>query len=216
MRTPLNVILDYTDQLRDGEFDPTTEEHRDMLGRIHFQSLELLDMIQGLLDLNRLELQRTAVTIAPVDLAELFADLQRSLPSTWMKPNVTLRWQLAESLIIESDRTKIETILRNLIHNALKYTDHGSVTVRARPDLQRQRVEVSVSDTGAGVPPEEREIIFDMFRQGSSVRGSGVGLGLYIVRRVCELLEGEVWLANSAGPGSEFVISLPLRPRRLS
>jgi signal transduction histidine kinase len=104
-------------------------------------------------------------------------------------------------------------ILRNLIHNALKYTEQGSVTVSARTDRERARVEFDVADTGQGIHADDLEGIFEMFRQGSNggpPRGGGVGLGLYIVKQLTRALDGEIRVDSRPGAGSRFTVSLPV------
>jgi signal transduction histidine kinase len=102
-------------------------------------------------------------------------------------------------------------ILRNLVHNALKYTETGSVTVTVEPNARAQRVVFTVSDTGPGIPQADQTAIFEMFRQSENVpqRGDGVGLGLYIVKRLTEALGGQVALESTEGAGSRFIVSLP-------
>jgi signal transduction histidine kinase len=127
---------------------------------------------------------------------------------------VALRWEAQDTAApMHSDRGKVELILRNLLHNALKYTSHGSVTVRALPDRHRGRVDFSVIDTGVGIAPEDLAGIFDMFRQGTTgpPRGGGVGLGLYIVRRLLGELGGTVEVDSTPGEGTTFRVWVPLR-----
>ncbi|MFN8642111.1 MAG: HAMP domain-containing sensor histidine kinase [Candidatus Binatia bacterium] len=212
LRTPLNIIVGYTDLLLEGAF-PTLAEQHDTLGRIHHQSRQLLDLIQSMLDLNRVEAGGISLVYEDFPIAAALDNLRSGLPDAWCRPGVTLRWETeAAAAAMRSDRGKIELILRNLVHNALKYTSVGSVTVRALADPARGQVDFSVIDTGDGIAPEDLSGIFDMFRQGSNgpPRGGGVGLGLYLVKRLTDALGGTVAVESVPGAGSHFRVSLPL------
>ncbi|MEO8603577.1 MAG: ATP-binding protein, partial [bacterium] len=114
---------------------------------------------------------------------------------------------------IHTDPTKLKDVVRNLVANALKFTLEGSVTVAAR--AEQGGVTVSVSDTGIGIPPEVAPFIYEPFHQGDSPmtrRFGGVGLGLYLVRRLLHLLGGTIAMETTVGRGSKFTISIPDRP----
>jgi signal transduction histidine kinase len=212
LRTPLNIIVGYTDLLLDGAF-PGLDEQRDALGRIHQQSRQLLDLIQSMLDLNRLEAGGISLVCEEFPIVTALDNLRNGVPDSWCRPGVALRWEATDAATaMHSDRGKVEIILRNLVHNALKYTSEGSVIVRARPDPQRGRVDFSVIDTGDGIAAEDLAGIFEMFRQGSNgpPRGGGVGLGLYLVKRLTDALGGTVAVDSRPGTGSQFTVSLPL------
>jgi signal transduction histidine kinase len=212
LRTPLNIIVGYTDLLLEGAF-PAADEQRDALGRIHQQSRQLLDLIQSMLDLNRMEAGGISLVYEEFPVAAAIESLRSGLPDSWCRPGVALRWEGADAAAaMHSDRGKLELILRNLVHNALKYTTHGSVTVRALPDARRGRVDFSVIDTGDGIAPDDLAGIFEMFGQGSSgpPRGGGVGLGLYLVKRLTDALGGTIAVDSRPGTGSKFTVSLPL------
>jgi signal transduction histidine kinase len=116
---------------------------------------------------------------------------------------------------IVTDEVKLRRVLANLLDNAVRYTERGVVTVDARWDPARDRVELRVSDTGPGIPESELERIFEAFRQGRDrpyTSSSGVGLGLYIVRRTIVLLGGEVSVTSQSGEGSTFTVILPRQP----
>ena len=124
-----------------------------------------------------------------------------------------MRWDVREeATVLQSDHGKLEMILRNLIHNALKYTREGSVTIVAQPHLDEGRVVFTVADTGPGIAAADQAMIFEMFRQSRSPprQGRGVGLGLYIVTRLTEALGGTVNVESREGAGARFAISLPI------
>jgi len=213
VRTPLNIIVGYTDLLLESAFSNPQEQH-DALTRIHHNSRQLLDLIQSMLDLNRIESGRVPLTLEEFPVATALDGLRAGLPANWCKPGVALTWEVCDGTArMHTDRAKLEMILRNLIHNALKYTELGSVTVSARTEPERSRVQFSVADTGQGIEPGDLQLIFEMFRQGSNVGpalGGGVGLGLYIAKRLTESLGGNIAVASALGSGSRFTVTLPL------
>ncbi|MEO8603453.1 MAG: HAMP domain-containing sensor histidine kinase [bacterium] len=215
LRTPLNIIVGYTDLLLEGTFE-RREEQVDALGRIHLQSRQLLDLIQSMLDLNRMEAGGIALIVAEFPLASALDSLRAGLPANWGKPSVAVHWETnAGATALRSDRGKLETILRNLIHNALKYTEHGSVTVSAQVDARRGWVDFAVTDTGQGIAAVDLGGIFEMFRQGSTgpPRGGGVGLGLYIAKQLTDALGGEIAVTSHPGAGTRFTVSVPIEVR---
>ena len=133
------------------------------------------------------------------------------------KPTVALVWDAAPQLpCIRTDALKLKVVMKNLLSNALKFTEEGRVTVSACP--RAAGVEIAVADTGIGIAPDVLPIIFEPFRQGESglTRGyGGVGLGLYIVRRLVELLAGTVTVDTEVGRGTTFRVWLPLDPKAL-
>jgi signal transduction histidine kinase len=223
LRSPLNAILGYVEMLveEDGEpGTPTRESRRTVLQRVNVHALQLLEMITATLDVSRLESGRLPITRGAVDLDALVADLRTNIPAYWRKPPVALEWRYDALPRIETDAAKVKTILRNLIHNALKFTEHGRVVVSlgVRPtstddDPTHGVLTVVVTDTGVGIPSDCQALIFEMFRQGDgsdSRRHGGVGLGLYIVRRLVQALGGTIRLDSTEGTGSTFDISLPV------
>jgi signal transduction histidine kinase len=114
--------------------------------------------------------------------------------------------------MMHSDRAKIEMVVRNLIHNALKYTDQGEVSVLIDSEAVPGRVQIVVRDSGTGIAAEDLPTLFEMFRQSSAdlPRGGGVGLGLYIVKRLTAVLGGRVEVQSQRGVGSTFTVDLPL------
>ena len=208
LRTPLNVILGYTDMLADGM---KSEEQRTLLGRVRASSLELLEMIDATLSLNRLAAGTDAARIEPFRLAELWDELRAEFAALPHAPDVVLRWQPVGETVLASDRRRLKMIVKNLVGNARKFTPTGEIVVACEPSGEHG-VAVSVRDTGIGIPPEHVPHIFEMFRQvdSSDARSyGGVGLGLYIVRQFVEQLGGTVAVESVPGRGSTFRVVLP-------
>ncbi len=214
LRTPLNAIIGYSELLRDGDFGPVSDSQRGICLKILDYSRQLLELIQATLDVSRMESGALPVNVGTVDVAALFHELAGQVPASWVKPGVRLAVDVAPGLpSIQTDHAKLKMIVRNLVHNALKFTDAGSVTVHADAVDDGDALAITVEDTGIGITPEDQAIIFDMFRQvdGSDRRRhDGVGLGLYIVRRLTALLGATIAVASEPGRGSRFTLRFPL------
>jgi signal transduction histidine kinase len=220
LRSPLHAIMGYTDILEETSEESGEEaaaERREMLSRTRMYSRQLLELIEATLDLSRLEAGRLPLTSAPVALPSFFADLREGIPLYWLKRSVALDWDLPPGLpVVSVDGRKLATVVRNLVHNALKFTDEGRVTVRVRLAEVRggHACRVQVSDTGIGIGPDLLPVVFDMFRQGDgtdSRRHDGVGLGLHIAKRFVDALGGTIAVASEVGRGTTFEVVVPVR-----
>jgi signal transduction histidine kinase len=213
LRTPLNVIMGYTDLLLEDAFGGLNEEQHGVLTRTQRSARELLDLITATLDLNRLEAGKSRISVERVTVADLFAQLEAWTAALLDRGNLEVRWRIEGDVPpIETDLAKLSIVLKNLIGNAIKFTEEGSVTVVAEP--VDGAVTFTVADTGVGIKREDLPVIFEMFRQVESAntrRHGGVGLGLYIVKRYLTELRGEIDVVSEAGSGSRFRIRLPLR-----
>jgi signal transduction histidine kinase len=212
LRTPLNVIIGYNSLLREGAFAEPSEQ-LEALDRIHQQSLQLLELVQAMLNIHRIEAGEIPLHLERFRLADLIESLRDNVPASWQRPGVALHWPNGDlAVALHTDRAKTEMILRNLLHNALKYTDVGSVTLGATPTSDGAAVRFSVADTGTGIAAEDLTTIFDMFRQGAGTapRDGGVGLGLYIVKRLTAALGGHIAVGSEVGRGSQFTVTIPI------
>jgi signal transduction histidine kinase len=208
LRTPLSVILGYTDVLEEAV---TGVEGRVVLDRIRVAGRELLDLVQTTLDLNRLESGQDPAVCEPVGMQELWDELAGQYAAVDRPAGVALRWEVIGTPTAFTDRRKLKIIVKNLVGNALKFTTMGEVHVSVRATAER--CVVVVRDTGIGIPPEHVHDIFDMFRQvdNSDTRPhGGVGLGLYIVRKLAEQMGATVDVRSTVGVGTTFTLSVPL------
>jgi len=210
LRSPLNVMLGYLEMTLEGAFGPVTPEQVHALRRTREQSMALLEMITALLDMNRLEAGRLPVQRARVSVAQLLEEICQQVPESWRRPEVQLRRAIAPDLPgIETDAGKLKTVVRNLLHNACKFTERGHVTLGAGLTPEGD-LAITVADTGCGIPPDAIQYVFDMFRQVPGSGGGGVGLGLHLVRRLLNVLGGTVSVASAVGEGTCFTVTLPL------
>jgi signal transduction histidine kinase len=217
LRTPLNSIVGYTELLLDS--DTLASDDRVMVQRILEAAGRQTELVNGVLDLGRLESGKMPVEQQPLPLDGFVADLQRR-PRGPMAKGVALDWRVAANLpVIETDREKLATVLENLLSNAIKFTASGVVTVTVRDLPEIKQVQFQVDDTGPGIDARHLQTIFEPFRQvdGSSTRRhGGVGLGLAIVQRYTQLLDGTIEVRSQVGIGSSFILTLPYRPTRAS
>jgi PAS domain S-box-containing protein len=213
LRTPLNVILGYNEMLLDGALGEMPAAQRDSLVRADRCARELLTLITNTLDLSRLESGRDPLHCTSISLAGLTGEIELEVRNSGEKHGVRFSCDVPPDLPrIVTDRGKLKVVLKNLLSNALKFTESGHVRLVAVavPD----GLEIRIEDTGRGIPPEARQYIFDPFRQGdgSNTRiHDGVGLGLYIVRRLLEVLSGSIEVESEVGVGSTFRVRIPLR-----
>lgn len=213
LRTPLSVILGYTDLFLEGTLGAPNEEQRGILQRLHANACSVLDLVSDGLNLSRLEAGRLTVESTEVSIPELFRAIEAETATLRELSGLRFSWSADRNLpLLLSDPGKLKVIVKNLLSNAMKFTRAGEVTVGAHAD--NDAVEIYVKDTGIGIPQEQQSVIFEAFRQGSTtnVRGlTGVGLGLYIVKRLLDLLGGTVSVESEVGKGSTFRVRLPRR-----
>lgn len=210
LRSPLHVIIGYNDLFLDGIYGSLTREQADIVRRISERAWELLDLVNATLDLSRLDAQSVPLERQEVRVATLIDDLARDTRALPHKPGLQLTWTVPEDLPpLATDPLKLKMVLKNLIGNALKFTEQGRVMVSAA--ARDGGIEFRVTDTGPGIAPEALPIIFEAFRQAntSSMRHGGVGLGLYIVRRLLDILGGTITVDSVVGRGSTFRVWLP-------
>ena len=211
LRTPLNVIVGYADLLLDGTFAPLSDAQADTVRRIDRAADELCELISATLDMSRLQSGRVQLDPETVQIGAFLDDLALSLHVPPGRTAVALQWEVAEDLgEIRTDPLKLKVVVKNLVRNALKFTERGRVTVAAR--RLHGGVEISVRDTGIGIAAEKLGVIFDAFRQasdGGERSYGGVGLGLYIAHRLVGLLGGTIDVESEPGRGSTFRVWLP-------
>lgn len=210
LRTPLNIVIGYADLLAEGVFGVIPPAAAEPLERIRQHSRELLQLIDATLDVNRLESGTMVPQIAEDRLEAFVGGLQEQLLRLPRKEEVEFISMVHRDGLLQTDLGKLTIVLRNLVANAFKFTNRGQVCLEAEVTTDGVARFV-VRDTGIGIPDEDKERIFDMFYQvprPGEVHG-GVGLGLYIVRRFVELLQGQIQVESDKGRGTAFTLKIP-------
>jgi signal transduction histidine kinase len=213
LRTPLNAVLGFSEVLLERMFGDINERQEDYLRDIHNSGKHLLELLNEILDLSKVEAGQMELEFTSLDVPATLEYAASMLRERAIAHSIDLRVELGEWVgAVEADELRFKQVVLNLVSNAVKFTpDGGSVVIRAieiDTDLH-----VSVTDTGVGIPVEDRERIFESFQQGGRgpSREEGTGLGLTLSRRIVELLGGRMWLASEVGAGSTFGFSIPMR-----
>jgi signal transduction histidine kinase len=212
LKTPLNVISGYSSMLTEGMLGEITPIQEKALQTVSRQSKELHNLINSVLQVNSIEAEMLQAEFQQVNFWEFLSEL-RAFYDYPLAKDVRLVWELRTDLpILSADRGKLRHILENLINNAIKFTDQGTVTISARFLASKKAMEFKVTDTGIGIPKELVPSIFERFRQvdGSDTKAyGGVGLGLYIAKKYANLLGGTIHVESKLGQGSTFALRIP-------
>jgi signal transduction histidine kinase/type II secretory pathway pseudopilin PulG len=215
LRTPLTAIIGFGELLADGITGPVTEEQRDQLQRIKVSALHLLSLIEEILLYARVEAGRETTRVEEVVAKRVVDDAIAFVTPTIGNRDISVRAEAIDaSLRLQTDSVKLRQMLVNLLANAVKFTEHGHVTVRAFTD--GDSVVFEVQDTGIGIEPAHVASIFDPFWQVDSLttrRVGGSGLGLAVTRNLASLLGGTVTVKSEVGVGSTFRITVPQKQR---
>jgi signal transduction histidine kinase len=219
LRTPLNSILGFSEVL--SSIEALDNKQRRYVGNIQRSGRMLLDMINDILDLAKMESGKMEIRPTEFRISSLISTLCEMARPLAEKKNIDLDCDAPPTLPpLRQDQAKVQQILNNLLSNAIKFTPEGGrINVSAERDEQGD-LRLKVTDTGIGISPDEQLLVFEKFRQASSVlpdgdamtrEYSGTGLGLSIVRELCRLLGGDVSLESELGKGSTFTVRLPWR-----
>ncbi len=211
LRTPLNAILGYTVLHLEGIYGEITEAQMVPLEGVHRNAVALLELINNLLDLSKMESGRMPLILDPIDLRQLLSAAFENVKPLINGKKIEVVWNIADDLKpIRSDALKIKQIFLNLLTNAIKFTEQGAITICAVN--AKRGVLLSIADTGIGIKEDDLSVIFDPFRQidGTMTRKvDGSGLGLTIVKKMVEVLQGTIEVQSQLGRGSTFTIFLP-------
>jgi signal transduction histidine kinase len=212
LRTPLSAIIGFSDLLLEGASGRLNHDQRGDVREIASAGRVLLDVINDILDLSRIEAGRMRLEREPIRLGSLLTDVASALRPLAHEKSLDLRVAIVGGdPYVVVDPLRVRQIVTNLISNALKFTHEGGVTIRLL--AMAREVEVSVLDTGIGIPPAALEYIFDEFSQVESAGGGGLtgtGLGLSIAQRLVQLHGGVIGVDSEVGVGSRFWFRLPV------
>jgi signal transduction histidine kinase len=213
LRTPLNAIIGFSEVLSEGMFGEINEKQTEYLGDILESGRHLLSLINDILDLSKIEAGRMELEATDFDLPSAIENALILVRERAGRRGTTLRREIDERLgTIRADERKVKQVLLNLLSNALKFTPEGG-RIDIRAGLHDGLAEISVTDTGVGIAPEDQEAVFEEFRQvGTAAKKvEGTGLGLALSRKFIELHGGRIWVKSQVGVGSTFTFTLPVR-----
>jgi signal transduction histidine kinase len=213
LRTPLNAIIGFSDVLLQGMFGETNDKQTEYLRDILASGQHLLSLINDILDLSKIVAGRIELDVAAFDLPAAIDDALLLMRERAGRRGITLERQVDERVgEIHADQRKVKQVLLNLLSNAVKFTPEGG-QIDVRAVLANGTAEISVTDTGVGIAPEDHEAVFEEFRQvgASDKKAEGTGLGLALCRKFVELHGGRIWVKREVGAGSTFTFTLPRR-----
>ncbi len=210
LRTPMNGILGFAEILMNDLHDT---ELRSKAENILTSGRRLMDTLDAIMDLSFLQSDKVTRKMKPVHVARMLQPILNKYEPAVLRKGLTLQSQIPDDISVQGDPQLFQHLMRNLIDNAVKYTEKGGITVNvSHPDEETRMVRIVVKDTGMGISPENHRMIFDAFRQVSEGYGrkfEGSGLGLTICKRIVDLFHGDISVASEFGVGSEFSVMLP-------
>lgn len=210
-RTPLNSILSITGLLLMEADGPLTEEQKRQTDYVRASARSLVEMVNDLLDIAKIEAGKTEIRPAVFSLADFFAALRGMFRPLMTSERVVLEIDPPASIFVRTDEGKLSQIVRNFVSNAIKYTDAGRVHVSSK--LIADQLTISIADTGIGIPPQFLDTVFEEFVQVENPlqkKAKGTGLGLPLARRLAQLLGGDVAVESELGRGSTFSVTIPV------
>lgn len=213
LRTPMTSIKGYIENLLDGLAGELTDKQTRSLERVKHNIDRLTRMINELLDLSKIEAGRLELHLAPIDIVDLVEDVVENHRATARQKSILLRTVLHAPLpMVRGDTDKLHRVLINLVHNAIKFTPEGGAILVEVGTQGDDFVQVTVIDSGNGIPPDELDKIFDKFYWSKStpVEARGAGLGLPIAKNLVELHGGVMWVESTVGKGSRFSFTIPV------
>jgi signal transduction histidine kinase len=213
LRTPLNAVIGFSEVLRDRMFGDLNEKQAEYLSDIHASGQHLLSLINDILDLSKIEAGKMELELTDFHLPAALDNALTLVRERAGRHGIVLHASIDGRIeYIRADERKIKQVLLNLLSNAIKFTpEAGRIDVEAKP--LSGSIEVSVSDTGVGIAPEDQQAIFEEFRQVGTAakRVGGTGLGLALSRKFIELHGGRIWVKSKVGAGSTFSFTIPVR-----
>lgn len=213
LRTPLNAVIGYVEAMLGGMAGEFTSQQMTLLGHVQHNSRRLLNLINDILDLSKIESGSLKVYLAPLEPSKIIEETTVSLQSLADEKGLYLEFHISENVpeVVLGDAKKIEQILVNLVSNAIKFTEEGGVMVEIY-SADSSNWQMIVADTGIGISADEQKLIFDPFQQVDRTlkrKHGGTGLGLSITKHLVEILGGLIQVDSDVGKGTTFTVSLP-------
>jgi signal transduction histidine kinase len=213
LREPLTNIIGFSRLILKGLDGPISDEQRRDVQIIHANSQHLLGLINDLLDVSQIEAGLMELHFQQIDLSEMISSVLATTSALVRDKDIQLRHAVDDLPLVCADATRIRQVLLKLLANAAKFTEQGTIEVRAWSENHGSspKVLVSVSDTGRGVPAEDHHRVFEQFERGANGRSkNGAGLGLALSKEFVEMHGGRIWVESEPGEGATFTFSLPL------
>jgi signal transduction histidine kinase/DNA-binding response OmpR family regulator len=217
LRTPLNAVIGFSEVLLERMFGDLNERQDEYLRDIRDSGRHLLELLNDILDLSKVEAGRMQLERSTFAVSDVLEACLAQVRAKAEQKGVVLRRDVAADVgILETDELRFKQVLLNLLSNAVKFTPAGG-TVTTSVTTERDAIAVTVTDTGIGIAPQDRDRIFESFQQGArgTARQEGTGLGLTLSKRIVELFGGRMWLDSEEGVGSTFGFTVPLGPGSL-
>lgn len=214
LRTPLTAIKGFISLLLEGSYGELQPKHQEVLNKVYLSNERLIGLVEDLLNISRIESGRMEYKFDTWSLEKICSEVVDTFVLRAKERNLYLDYKKSDRPLPEvmTDGGKLREVISNLVDNALKYTQRGGVSVRVRQE--GESVQVSVTDTGIGIPKEELPYLFSKFSRGKDtnrLNTGGTGLGLYVGKSIIEALGGKVWAeSEGAGKGSHFIIEIPI------
>jgi signal transduction histidine kinase len=216
IRTPMNGILGFTNLLL--EPDLGDESKDEYIRIIHQSGKRMLNTVNDIVEISKIEAGMVCISHSMVNIQEVLTFVKHFFQPEIQKKGLALEFEnhiWETNLKIKTDQSKLESILNNLVKNAIKFTDTGKITISCR--LKNEFIEFCVEDTGIGIPTNRQNAVFNRFEQadiGDTRAFQGSGLGLAISKSYVEMLGGKIWLESEEGTGSKFFFTLPHAPEQ--
>lgn len=217
LRTPLTAIKGYIGMLQEGIFGKFNKEVENVFEKVYLSNERLIKLVNSLLDISRIEAGRMEFKFKKVQIEEIIEGVVKELFIAAKKKKVYLKFERQKKLLPRAmiDSMKIRQVVLNIIDNSVKYTSKGGVKVSVRlvQNKGKNFCQIAVQDTGIGVPKEELESIFQMYKRGTGMRmfPEGSGLGLYVAKKLIKAHNGRIWVeSKGSGKGTSFYIKLPI------
>ena len=207
MKTPIAIVKNYAELLKAEHI--TEQQRKEYAESIEGAAMRLSNLISNILKLNKLENQRIIPEVEAYDVCRQLCDCILQFEEAWDEKDIELETEIDDVVMVEADESLLELVWNNLLSNAIKFTEPGG-TVSVKQTSEDSFVKISVSDTGCGMDTDVMNHIFDKFYQGDTSHSKeGNGLGLALVKRVLELMDGDIQVFSEPGKGSTFLVTLP-------
>jgi len=216
LRTPLNSIIGFTGIMLQGMAGGLNDEQQKQLTIVKSNAHHLLNLINDVLDISKIEAGRVELSPEEFKIGDVIQDVIQTFSHMADEKGLRFVIEMPEDIVLFSDKRRIKQVFMNLVSNAIKFTDHGTIKIAARI-TNDGNVEIRVRDTGMGIKEEDMSKLFEPFQQvdvSLRKRHEGTGLGLYLTKKLAELLGGDISAKSQYGQGSEFTFAIPLRHKR--